>query len=441
MKEKIKGLFKNKKVRAIVFVVILIILALIIFMGSGLEVEMTYVDRGRAQDYTTGEGQIKLGSEYHIVSEVSGQIEEICIHENEEVKADDVIIKINSAQYEAELASAESSLSAARVSLAQTRMERLMTTSPDEYVESVKQNYEYEKSAYESAEISYKSDTSLYNSGLISKYEYEDSKAAYEAAKLSYKNAENRYEESKLIIETLLKDGYSEENLNDAFYDAQEEMLEHQMEAAEHTVEFQKQMLDKCNIKAGKDGVLAELTVKNQSAVVAGEEAAVVNSHEGLYAEADVLTTIAPYIEVGNAAAVTVNLKGKNEVYTGVVEEKYDYASKGVSALGLNEYRVHVKVKLDENEALYDRDGYGATIKFILFDKDNCLIIPVNSVFTEDGQNYVYVVNAFGFAQKKPITTEYIGSSCVVVSEGLNYGDDIIANSTLEGLEEGAKVK
>ena len=37
------------------------------------------------------------------------------------------------------------------------------------------------------------------------------------------------------------------------------------------------------------------------------------------------------------------DLGGKNQVYEGTVSQVYDYASKGISALGLDEYRVHVK--------------------------------------------------------------------------------------------------
>lgn len=40
-----------------------------------------------------------------------------------------------------------------------------------------------------------------------------------------------------------------------------------------------------------------------------------------------------------------------------------------------------MKVALDDGAALTGRDGYGVNLKFLLYNKENCLTIPSSSVF------------------------------------------------------------
>jgi HlyD family secretion protein len=152
-------------------------------------------------------------------------------------------------------------------------------------------------------------------------------------------------------------------------------------------------------------------------------------------------------------------------VLSGRVSEVYDDASEDVSALGLEEYRVHVKAELDASETALEGlpadsgaaaaeppagsdpaaavsspslDGYGAELSFLLYETD-ALTLPVSAVFQKDHQYFVYV-NQGGRAVIQPITVGYSTGSRVVVTEGLAEGDRVIDRINQEGLQEGIRV-
>lgn len=252
-------------------------------------------------------------------------------------------------------------------------------------------------SAVSSAKRAYDVAKQLYDSGAGSRLEYESALADYQRASAEYA------EQSATI--TRLED-----------------------------------MLAKCEIKAGKAGVVASLPGKTLSSVEAGTEMAVINCEGSPVVRLDVLTNIAPYIKAGDEVDVTISLKGKDEHYKGKVTEVYDYASAGTSALGLSEYRVHVLVDLESDEMLAHRDGYGASIKFCLYSSPDALYVPSSALFTRDGIQYVYKVSG-GTAEAVPVSVEFNTSSKVVISDGLAEGDEIIVYANTESLEDGARIR
>lgn len=222
-------------------------------------------------------------------------------------------------------------------------------------------------------------------------------------------------------------------------------LAEYEQAAAEYAdrsalISRLEDQLAKCEIKAGRAGVISSLPGKNLSVVEAGTEMAVINCEGNPSVKLDVLTNIAPYIKVGDRVEGTIVLLGQNEYYSGTVSEVYDYASEGTSSLGLSEYRVHVKVDLDNNETLAHRNGYGINIRFRIYYKNDVLMIPASAVFSSDGQSYVYKAEG-SVAKAVPVKIEYNSSVDAVISEGLSEGDVIVKYANTEGLTDGARIR
>lgn len=134
-----------------------------------------------------------------------------------------------------------------------------------------------------------------------------------------------------------------------------------------------------------------------------------------------------------------VNTRNQDQFYKGSIDKIYGYAQKGVSALGLDEYRVHVVINMDENQDLEDKEGYGANIRFTLYQGENKLVIPSSSVYETDDQSYVYVIEK-GRVQKKQVEVEYKTSSQTVIKAGLKNGDRVIDHVDTKEVYEGARV-
>lgn len=407
--------------------------------SSGTAVKMETVSRQDIEDYYTEEGTISFGDEYQVSAQVTGPVGSVLAAENDQVEEGEILFTIDSTDYEYEKTLAESALEGLKAQLEQSRINRVMTASPQEYLDSAKQSQTAAEADYRAAKSLYEAAQVLYESGDISRVQLETEKASYEAALSAWQQARGRYEESLNSLNELQEQGIDETTINSRFYDSEEKRLMATIESQETTIERLEDTIGKCTVRTERAGTVTALPVKGRSSVQAGEVCAVISERREMGAQANVLTSAAPYLKVGSPVKAVLKLKGKNETYQGTVSEIYDYAAKGTSALGLSEYRVHVRVAFPE-EDLAGREGYGVTLHFLLFKEENCLTVPAGAVFTADGQDYVFTVSS-GRANKVPVEVVYTTSDRAVIASGIAEGETVIAQADAEEVYEGAKVR
>lgn len=411
------------------------------YAGSrGQRVATAVAATGAVEDYYTEEGTISSGKEYRVIARVSGPVEEIFVKENSEVQKGELLFTIDGSDYAYEKSLAESALAGYEAQLEQSRINQIMTVSPQEYLDKVKQESDACEARYQSAKTMYEGGQVLYASGDISRAEQEEREAFYKAALTEWQQAKGRYEESCRFLESLKEEGIDQSTINARFYNSETNRLTAQVQSQKTLVSKLEDQLARCQVRAEFNGIVTSLPVEELSAVQAGETVAVLNSRNGLEAEADVLTNIAPYIQAGSPVEVVLQLRGKDEIYKGTVSQIYDYADKGTSSLGLDEYRVHVKVALEEQEELKGKEGYGVNLKFLLYSRQDGLTVPASAVFESENRYYVYEIQK-GRAVKVPVEIEYQTGTQTVIASGLEEGDVVIDQVDSEGIYEGARVK
>lgn len=392
------------------------------------------------EDYYTEEGVIRSGGEYEITAQVSGPVKAVYVKENDTVKQGDVILEIDTTDYEYQKSLQESNLAVCEAQLELSRINQVMTASPGEYLETMAQQLAAAKADYQAAKSVYDADQILLASGSISRIQMEAAASDYEKALSLWQQAEGRYEESRRFLDSLKETGIDETTINDRFYASENSRLEAQVKACQTAVEQFETQIDRCQIKAQKDGVIVSLPAETRTYIQMGETAAVISASEQFQAEADLLTNVAPYVKEGEAVKAVVKLRGADEIYSGTVSRVYSYAAKGISALGLDEYRVHVEVDLDQAENLEHRDGYGVELTFLLYQGKECLTIPESAVFETDDGTYVFRAEG-GRAVKTPVEVEYRTGTKAVISSGLEAGDTVVDQVDTEGIYEGISVK
>lgn len=433
---------KRKKLLITIAVVILLAAVfLLLTRGSGgKSVETSAALKETVEDQYTEQGRISFGKEYRVIAQVSGPVKQILVEENSPVKKGQVLFTIDSANYENEKSLVQSTLSGLSAQLEQSRINQVMTASPQEYLNTVKQEMDARNADYLSAKTVYEGGRELYGAGSISMLEQEKNEAVYQNALTAWQQAKGRYEESSRVLKSLKEEGIDQKTINSRFYNSAADQLAAQIEAKKITVAQLEDQISDCQVKAECDGIVTSLPVNGMSAIQSGETAAVIGGREGAGAEADVLTGAAPYIKEGSPVQVTLKLRGKDEIYTGKVSQIYDYASKGVSSLGLDEYRVHVKVSLDGGAALEGKDGYGVNLKFSLYNKEGCLTVPSSAVFKTGDQYYAYEIRG-GRAVMIPLQVEYQTGTRTVVTGGLKEGEKVVTQVDSEAVYEGARLK
>ncbi|MGL5436272.1 MAG: efflux RND transporter periplasmic adaptor subunit [Lachnospiraceae bacterium] len=405
----------------------------------GLKVSAVAASYGTMEDYYTEEGTLSFGQDYVVVSKVAGPVKEVMINENSLVRKGDVLFTVDDRDLQYEKTLYESNLAGLKAQLEQNRINQVVTTSPQEYLSSVQRELSAREAEYRSAKTVSDASESLYAAGSISKLEWEQNRAAYEASAAAVQQARDRYTESRELLNNLQESGIDESTINGKFYDSAIQQLTAQIQSQETTIAQLEDTMKDCVITADRDGVVTSIPVSNMSMIQAGETAVVISSRDQVQAEAEVLTSVAPYLKQGDAVVITFKLRGQDSTYQGTISQVYDFATKGTSALGLDEYRVQVKTNLDADDSLQGMAGYDVDMKFQLYYGEEKLLIPSSAIFRTDGQDYVYVIQN-GTAVKTPVTVEYQASVQSVITEGLSEGQMIISLVDEEGIYDGANV-
>lgn len=419
--------------------------------GSGVKIQKARVLRQPVRDTYTQEGKLTFGGNYQMISEVSGPVLKICVKENQVVHAGDILFQIDDSDYRYRREQAENAVAGFEAQLESSRIGQMMTSSPTEYLESLQKEAEAARAAFQTAQTSYSAAQALYAAGDISLVEYEQFAAQYRSAQAAYEQARSRSEQSGNYLAKLEAEGISQDALNEQFYSSETRQLQAQIDEQKVGISQLDDKIGKCTVRADRNGRVVSLPVKDLSMVQAGQLCAELRAMEEAEAETDVLTSIAPYMKTGDPVELKLGLRGSDEVWQAEICEVYDYAEKGMSALGLDEYRVHVKAVIKEAEKmsetdrarLLSRDGYGIDMTFTLYDADDALTVPSGAVFTSEGSDYVYVVEN-GRAVRRKIKASYRSSSLVVLDESsgeVREGDTVIDQADTKGIYEGVKVR
>lgn len=439
MKIRMDGRKKKICFLAAGIILVLVIGINVVKSSKGTPVQTVAASYETVEDRYTEEGILTAGGEYRLVSEVPGPVKEVMVKENDGVKAGDILFTIDDRDLLHEKSLCESALAGYHAKLEESRIGQVMTSSPQEYLDSIRSEVLAKEADYQAAKTLIDASQSLYSAGSISRIEWEKDRASYENASLAWEQAKSRYEESRRFLESLKAGGIDETTINGRFYDSVEEQLRAQIKSQETTMEQLEDRLKKCVVAVDRDGVITSLPVKDMSYIQAGETAVTISGRGKIQAESDVLTSIAPYLSPGDKVTVILQLRNQDQMYTGTISQVYDYAAKGTSALGMDEYRVHVKIDMDEDQTLEGKEGYGANIRFTLYQGEHKLVIPSSAVFDLNDQKYVFVINN-GKAEKQPVEVEYRTASQAVIKEGLTEGQKIIDHVDSEVIYEGAKV-
>ncbi|ETP73627.1 multidrug resistance efflux pump [Lachnospiraceae bacterium JC7] len=436
---------------------------------GAVKVRTVSAERKSVSDSYTEDGSISLGDSCKIISEVSGPVEEVMVSQNQSVKKGDVLYRIGTEDYGYELDALKAQLSGYEAQLEKAKVGNVMTLSPDEYLEDLRKQKESAEAAYSAAASTYAAYTSLFSAGDVSKTDYDGIRAEYENAAALVQSASSRYTEAGRYLGELQKEGMSKEDIRKAFYESDADAMEAGIDSTKAQIEKLSSKIDKCTVKAREDGIVSDIPVKNMTLVSAGQETAEIKTKSSPKVESDVLTSIVPYLHIGDGVDIKLSLRGKDEVYRGVISEIYDYADKGTSALGTDEYRVHVVMELDgagggsdagdtgstgqfagnDNvsagqvssvETLSGREGYGVNVTFSLYEEQDVLTVPASSVFDSGDRDYVYTIKD-GKAVKTEINVEYRTASDVVVKSGIAVGDKVIERADEDDIYDGARVK
>ena len=288
-------------------------------------------------------------------------------------------------------------------------------------------------------------------------YEKYESETDNAAAAVLYEQYKALYEQYETFGDSLSSYDEAVQSARDAYNDtvksadaaiqAAQEAIDDDKFSTDNTVQDQldklKENIDKCTVKATKDGVITSLSIAEGSfptteALMTIEDTSALRINVTIN-EADILN-----VKEGQEAVITTTATGEEE-FTGKVERVVNI----MSGQKMNAYTGEMNGGGYSAEIVIDSDadklliGMTAKAKIILDKKENVLAVPYDSIMHNDDDSYsVFIAEKNGdkgYKAKevkvaKGMETNYLTE---IISSELNDGDVILTDVTANGVSDG----
>jgi HlyD family secretion protein len=190
-------------------------------------------------------------------------------------------------------------------------------------------------------------------------------------------------------------------------------------------------------LRAPVSGRVLKVIQESEAVVPAGTPLIEIGDPLDLDVVADLLSTDAVQIEPGS----TVRIDGwGGPPINGRVARVDPAGFLKVSALGIEEQRVHVTIDLVDPPEAWSRLGhdYRVTVHVTVWNAENAIAVPVGALFRQGGEWAVFSLRA-GHATAIPVKLGHRNNQAAEVLSGLSEGDRVILHPS-DRIVDGARV-
>ena len=189
-------------------------------------------------------------------------------------------------------------------------------------------------------------------------------------------------------------------------------------------------------LKSPMDGYVLNLPVEEEQVVSTGDMLVGIAVMNEMEIRSEVLSDALGNVEVGQPVRITAPVLGKT-VLEGRVKKIYPLAEEKVSPLGVAQRRVPVIITLPVSGIL--KPGYEVRVFIETAHRSEVLVLPVESVRTENGSRKVFKVDG-GKISETVVETGVTDRRMVEITKGLQEGDIVVRDASLD-LQEGRRVR
>jgi HlyD family secretion protein len=407
----------KKKVIWVGLIVVIIAIAAYSFTASkkAIAVDMASVEKGNIKEYIEETAVVQLENETAIYSTEGGKVLEIMAEIGQEVKAGNVLLRMDAQSIELQIKNLEAQKQsiAAQYAGANEPASAAEIRKLNAQVKSVEVTYTEAKRMVEN-------NKALYESGAISLDVYQSSLASLASAEAALEAAKSNLELAENAVSGNVKKQY-----------------EAQLAGIQANIGLLQKKRADLNVVSPIDGVILTKNIEKGAILQPGMLIFEVGDKNSMYLESDILVDDIANVKVGSTVLIENEDLGIKDV-KGTVRKIYPKAFSKMSELGIGQKRVKTEIDFDENiENL--KSGYDMTVKIITASKENTLLIDEKAIFEYQGKDHVFV-NENGVAKLRAIEKGLESDEYVEVLSGLKEGEKVILSPD-EKLVEGTKIK
>ena len=422
------------KKRYIVIVLIILIAAFGFFYYQNTNkldnVEYITIQRTDLVNSLRASGIVKPDRTINLSSTIAENIEVINYKEGDNVNKGDVLIEFddNTAQANykqalAQLNSTKASLeqtestikeSEAQISLSQVRLENAKEINDESLLEEINQA----ELEIANAKDELKRREYLYDNGAIEKIKVEEQKHRVNVLESNKIILEQRLIELKKTRNNKVKEAIEElKRAEIAYQSAQKQyhVAEENVNSAQADLNRAEVNLDKYIINSPIDGKILTQNIEVSEYIQPGQTLLTIGSNE-LQIEISPDEKELNLISIGDHGYVSPDAYPNRKFEVKIV--------KIASSVDPDRGTINVYLKpIEDNEILIP--NMSVSVEVINETIENIILIPENYIREDNNSKYVYIYNN-GIAQRKEITIKESYQNEVVVSEGLNEGNQIL---------------
>jgi HlyD family secretion protein len=353
-----------------------------------------------------------------IFSEVQGKVKAVYVKEGQAVQKGQLLAEIDIGDIDSRIAQLEGQLRATKGSEQAAGYQ-----NGQNQIKQQQLAVEQAEIALNLSQTAFDRMQKLFNEGAVTLVELEQAKAdlntkkkSLEQANYNLKSIEGQSQGSKILYQ-----GQRESIL------AQIQQLQ-----AEKT---------KARIVAGSENVILIKDVEAGDYITPGRMLFSLGSKADLKVETYVGSSDTAYLKTGDEVTVTFKSPGQDIDVPGAINKIAPVAENIVSALGVSEPKIKISVSLESfPDELNVVPGAVVDVTFITKHHRNVLAIPKESLFSDNGKDYVWAVNN-GIAVLKQVQKGPAGDDLTVIKGGLTKGEQVLLNPHQEDLKPGIRIK
>jgi HlyD family secretion protein len=409
--------------------------------------ETAIVERGTIRVTIDGSGSLAPNDEVSLAFSSGGEVTEVLVEAGDEVRAGDVLARLDDADAKQAVADAELQVVQAEINLALARAEvelglkqanldaaqasyeeavalanrtgdqltsaRVSLAQAQDALADAQEDYD---NAWDPArdwelEIRWKKDAL--------EAEREATEAALERAQYDLEVAQANY--------NLAVAGISQASVQSAWTQVlnaqvaleteplQLEQLDLSLSQAQLKLDSAQRALEDTKLVAPMDGTVTVLNAKAGEQASAGQAAVVLSDLETFVVEVSLDETDVAKVSLGQQAIVTLDAFPGEEL----AGEVADIAPVAESVSGVVLYPVTIQLAPTETPA---RAGMTADVAIVAASQADTLIVPLRAIQSDDGKSYVWRRSSDGF-EKVEVTLGVMTETEIEITNGLSEGD------------------
>lgn len=197
-----------------------------------------------------------------------------------------------------------------------------------------------------------------------------------------------------------------------------------------------------CSVVAMVGGIVTKLNAKGTNVVSSASPVAEITVLDGNTIEVYVSTKDVGSVKEGDTVGLTLKRREGDVVFSGTVTCVDPNAEIKLSALGVEERKVKVKVSADEDDsgAALLGVGYTVDVKFFIYNEENKFAVPKTSLYKDNGKDMLWAVRN-GKAEAVEVVTGMELRTETVIEAGLREGDYVVTDANDKALRNGVKIK